>query len=102
MSHPTDFLPSLVRSQTQLCLRQTEQGAVSDSAPGGGTQLVRRTKTEVRTRSNKEIQLKVPLNVLYAKTQRMDLRTRGGGRVSWDEVREWHGHIDTTKHKIDS
>ena len=22
-------------------------------------------------------------------TQRMDLRTRGGGRVSWDEVREW-------------
>ena len=31
------------------------------------------------------------------KTQmyRMDLRTRGGGRVSWDEVREWHGHIYT-------
>ena len=23
----------------------------------------------------------------------MDLRTQGGGRVSWDEVREWHGHI---------
>ena len=34
--------------------------------------------------------------------QRMDLRTRGGGRVSWDEVREWHGHIYTTKCKIDS
>ena len=34
--------------------------------------------------------------------QRMDLRTRGGGRVSWDEVREWHGHIYTTKRKIDS
>ena len=34
--------------------------------------------------------------------QRMDLRTRGGGRVSWDEVREWHGHIHTTKCKIDS
>ena len=34
-------------------------------------------------------------------TQRMDLRTRGGGRVSWDEVREWHGHIYTTKCKID-
>ena len=27
--------------------------------------------------------------------QRMDLRKRGGGRVSWDEVREWHGHIYT-------
>ena len=27
----------------------------------------------------------------------MDLRTRGGGRVSWDEVREWHGHMYTTK-----
>ena len=36
------------------------------------------------------------------KTQRMDLRTRGGGRGSWDEVREWHGHIYTTKCKIDS
>ena len=36
------------------------------------------------------------------KTQRMDLRTRGGGRVSWDEVGEWHGHIYTTKCKIDS
>ena len=35
-------------------------------------------------------------------TYRMDLRTRGGGRVSWDEVREWHGHIYTTKCKIDS
>ena len=31
-----------------------------------------------------------------------DLRTRGGGRVSWDEVREWHGHMYTTKCKIDS
>ena len=29
----------------------------------------------------------------------MDLRTRGGGRVSWDEVKEWHGHIYTTKCK---
>ena len=27
---------------------------------------------------------------------------RGGGRVSWDEVREWHGRIYTTKCKIDS
>ena len=33
---------------------------------------------------------------------RMDLRIRGGGRVSWDKVREWHGHIYTTKHKIAS
>ena len=38
------------------------------------------------------------------KTQmyRMDLRTRGGAMVSWDEVREWHGLIYTTKCKIDS
>ena len=34
--------------------------------------------------------------------QRMDLRTWGGGRVSWDEVRQRHGHIYTTKCKIDS
>ena len=34
-------------------------------------------------------------------TQRMDL-TQGVGRVSWDEAREWHGHIYTTKCKIDS
>ena len=30
------------------------------------------------------------------------LRTQGGGRVSSVEVREWHGHIYTTKCKIDS
>ena len=35
-------------------------------------------------------------------TYRMDLRTRGMGRVRWNEVREWHGHIYTTKCKIDS
>ena len=29
----------------------------------------------------------------------MDLRIWGGGRVSWDKVREWHGHIYTTKRK---
>ena len=34
--------------------------------------------------------------------QRMDLRIRGRGRVSQDKVREWHGHIYTTKRKIDS
>ena len=34
--------------------------------------------------------------------QRMDLRTRGWGRVSWDEVREWHELTYTTKCKIDS
>ena len=32
----------------------------------------------------------------------MDLRTQGGGRVSWDKVRELHGLIYTTKCKIDS
>ena len=35
-------------------------------------------------------------------TERMDLRTRRGERVIWDEVREWHGHIYSTKCKIDS
>ena len=39
---------------------------------------------------------------IKTQTYRMDLRTRGGGRVSWDEVREWQGHIYTTKCKIDS
>ena len=37
---------------------------------------------------------------IKTQTQRMDLRT--WGRVSWDLVREWHGHIYTTKCKIDS
>ena len=32
----------------------------------------------------------------------MDLRTQGGGRVSWDEMREWHALIYTTKCKIAS
>ena len=39
---------------------------------------------------------------IKTQTQRMDLRTPAGERVSWDEVREWHGHIYTTKCKIDS
>ena len=30
------------------------------------------------------------------------LEDTGGGRVSWDEVREWHGLIYTTKCKIAS
>ena len=34
--------------------------------------------------------------------QRMDLTIWGGGRVSCDKARERHGHIYTTKRKIDS
>ena len=49
------------------------------------------SKLKVRDRTGTKIQ-----------TQRKDLRTWGGGRVSWDEVREWHGHIYTTKCEIDS
>ena len=30
------------------------------------------------------------------------LEDTGRGRVSWEEVREWHGHMYTTKCKIDS
>ena len=37
---------------------------------------------------------------IKTQTQKMDLRTRGRG--SWDEVKEWHGHIYTTKCKTDS
>ena len=33
---------------------------------------------------------------------RMDLRIWGEGRVSWDKVREWYGHIYTTNCKTDS
>ena len=39
---------------------------------------------------------------IKTQTYRMDLRTRGRGRGSWDEEREWHGHIYTTKYKIAS
>ena len=39
---------------------------------------------------------------IKTQTKRMDLRTQEWGRVSWDEVREWHGHIYTTKCKIGS
>ena len=39
---------------------------------------------------------------IKTQTQRMDLRIWGGGRVSCDKVREGHGHIYTTKRKIDS
>ena len=34
-------------------------------------------------------------------TWRVDLRTQGGGGVGWEEVREWHGHIYTTKCRMD-
>ena len=39
---------------------------------------------------------------IKTQTYRMDLRIWGGGRVSCDKVREWHGHIYTTKCEIDS
>ena len=39
---------------------------------------------------------------IKTQTFRMDLRTRGGRRVSSDEVREWYAHIYTTKCKIAS
>ena len=39
---------------------------------------------------------------IKTQTQRMDMRTLGGGSVNWDEVREWHGLIYATKYKIDS
>ena len=39
---------------------------------------------------------------IKTQTQRMDLRTPGVGRVSWDEVRKKHGLIYTIKCKIDS
>ena len=39
---------------------------------------------------------------INSQTLRMDLRTCGGGRVSWNEVRKCHGHIYTTKYKIES
>ena len=41
-------------------------------------------------------------STLLLVSQRMDLRTWGWGRVSWDEVREWHGLMYTTKCEIDS
>ena len=59
--------------------------------------------THIYMESKKKIGYEEPRGRTGIKTQmRMDLRTRGGGRVSWDEVREWHGHIYTTKCKIDS
>ena len=36
---------------------------------------------------------------IKAQKEIMDLRTQGGGRVSWDEVRVCHGLIYTTKCK---
>ena len=47
-------------------------------------------------------ELRVRMGTKTQTYQKMYLRTRGGGRVSWDEVRERHGHISTTKSKIDS
>ena len=47
----------------------------------------------------------VPSGKMGIKTQtyqRMDLRIWGGGEVRCDRVRECHGHIYTTKCKIDS
>ena len=38
---------------------------------------------------------------IKTQTWRVDLRTREGGGVGWDEGREWHGHIYTTKCRMD-
>ena len=39
---------------------------------------------------------------IKTQTWRLDLRTWRGEGVGWDEVRERHGHIYTTKCKTDS
>ena len=39
---------------------------------------------------------------IKTQTQRMDFWTQGGGMVSQDKVRDWHGLKYTTKCKIDS
>ena len=38
---------------------------------------------------------------IKTQTWKVDLRTQGEGGVGWDEVREWHGHIYTTKCRMD-
>ena len=53
-------------------------------------------------KKNGHEELRVKTGIKMQTCQRMDLRIRGGGRVSWDKVRECHGHIYTTKCKIDS
>ena len=74
----------------------------------GGGRLWGKENTSNNTSKNKSQANDTPMaskrrNKTYlVQTQRMDLRTRGGGRVSWEEVREWHGHIYTTKCKIDT
>ena len=53
---------------------------------------------------NKNV-MKNPRGKTGIKTQtywRTDLRIWGGGRVSCDKARERHGHVYTTKRKVDS
>ena len=57
------------------------------------------------------LKLKQPFNITKAvyvhgrnirKYRSTKIRKYHGGRVSWGKVREWHGHIYTTRCKIDS
>ena len=52
-----------------------------------------------KTKKNEEPRFRTGIKM---RTYRTDLRTWGGGRVSWEELREWHGLIYTTKCNIDS
>ena len=38
------------------------------------------------------------ISLIISDVKNLSLRTRGVGRVSWDEVREWHGHISRENH----
>ena len=56
----------------------------------------------IKLMTNKNLLCK-KINKIKLKKKNLKQRTRvWGGRVSWDEVREWHGLIYTTKCKIDS
>ena len=46
--------------------------------------------------------VKETIQILEYKDKEMANKRKDKERVSWDKVREWHGHIHTTKRKIDS
>ena len=94
-----EYYSAIKRNDIELFVRWMDQETViqSEVSQKGKNKYIQNLKK--KKNSSEEPRGRTGIKM---QTSRMDLRTRRGGRVSWDEVREWHGHIYTTKCKIDS